>query len=718
MNVVVFTILFIVLILIVLTFQLNEKEHFKDPILHVPESPVAQKNLVEKSSENYAPSYVLAAGPSPGSIGSFNSLPYRDPSLEKASYERILNLQTTLQGFLENEAPGLEDLSDPSVQLPLTSARSDLTKLRDQVRVLKRNPGIDSLLTISDVEDIQANMAYLQKKWRLSIYNDFNEYEGFQTSANGAAIYTGGDSSIQNSWQSNWIANGEFVQLSNDTSSNYYWLNRGTINLYRVTNCTLCSNDSSNPISNICDSANTVISVNSNNYNLTNSNFICSYLTNPPAAGPAPAPTPVPAPAPGPAPAPVPGPAPAATAEATATAATFNWLTYGQFVRFTNNNNNYWLVKDTNNIYSISNCTLCSNYLSNPISNICSSNIITLSNLNSNVYNFKGAFSCSNLISKPPPESRNRNDREKISLNDLKTLITTIDVQISMLSSSGTTDPVIVSRITKLRSIKQRVKDLVDEVQSGERREENIPITKEAYNNFMRVVSNSKTDLPNLFGKKYNKDNNDDDDDNSIGGYLSKLFGKYTDNIYKGLSWDVNIRYASEAEQGLANNIASALSKNTLNNNNIQATAQLLQAYDINTSNNSFSQTLGNNNGYSANLFSELNNKYLNTIQPYDLTNKFNNEQSNRNKQLQQQQSNNPPGFDWKTRAKTICESIKKQGMDPQEFACLRPDEVVSDNFSWRGYAKMICQRLGTSYDTGLPETCGCPSVTWAGWRP
>ena len=56
--------------------------------------------------------------------------------------------------------------------------------------------------------------------------------------------------------------------------------------------------------------------------------------------------------------------------------------------------------------------------------------------------------------------------------------------------------------------------------------------------------------------------------------------------------------------------------------------------------------------------------------------------------------------------------------MDPQEFACLRPDEVVSDNFSWRGYAKMICQRLGTSYDTGLPETCGCPSVTWAGWRP
>jgi hypothetical protein len=56
--------------------------------------------------------------------------------------------------------------------------------------------------------------------------------------------------------------------------------------------------------------------------------------------------------------------------------------------------------------------------------------------------------------------------------------------------------------------------------------------------------------------------------------------------------------------------------------------------------------------------------------------------------------------------------------MNPEEFGCLKSDQYVSENFSWRGYAKMICNRLATSYDTGLPELCGCPDASWKGWRP
>ena len=187
MNVGVFTALFIILVLIVVFFKLSDKEGFQQPILRIPDSPVPQKNLVEASKEDYAPTYILAAGAAPGAIASFNSLPYRDPSLEKAKFERILNLQTTLKGFLENEAKGLEDLSDPSIQLPLSSARGDLSKLRNEVLVLKRNPGIDSSLTQGDVSEINANLAYLQKKWRLSVYNDLDNdldnIEGFQDSS-------------------------------------------------------------------------------------------------------------------------------------------------------------------------------------------------------------------------------------------------------------------------------------------------------------------------------------------------------------------------------------------------------------------------------------------------------------------------------------------------------------------------------------------------------
>jgi hypothetical protein len=34
--------------------------------------------------------------------------------------------------------------------------------------VLKRNPGIDSSLTQADVDGVNANLDYLQRKWRLS----------------------------------------------------------------------------------------------------------------------------------------------------------------------------------------------------------------------------------------------------------------------------------------------------------------------------------------------------------------------------------------------------------------------------------------------------------------------------------------------------------------------------------------------------------------------
>ena len=166
----IFTILFIVLVLVVLFYTIQEKETFQNtiptPTLKLPEAPVAQKNLVESSQEDYAPSWTLATGPAPGAIASFNSLPYQDPSLEKAKYKRILNVETTLQGFLDNEAPHIQELSDPSIQLPLATARSDLVRLQNEVLVLKRNPGIDSTVTQGDVDEIEANLQYLQKKWR------------------------------------------------------------------------------------------------------------------------------------------------------------------------------------------------------------------------------------------------------------------------------------------------------------------------------------------------------------------------------------------------------------------------------------------------------------------------------------------------------------------------------------------------------------------------
>jgi hypothetical protein len=184
--------------------------------------------------------------------------------------------------------------------------------------------------------------------------------------------------------------------------------------------------------------------------------------------------------------------------------------------------------------------------------------------------------------------------------------------------------------------------------------------------------------------------------------------------LFNGISFDVNMRYTSPAEQTLANSIANTIAQN-LKYPNVSATAKLLSAYDINTSNNAFSQVMGTySNGYNGNIFTDLTSKYLGTNAPVVSDPNYLGVPTRSNVTYK----NNASPFDWQERASFICDSIKKRGLNPKDFNCLRPDEYVSDDFSWRGYAKMVCMRLGTSMDTGLPETCGCPPLTWSGWMP
>jgi hypothetical protein len=72
--------------------------------------------------------------------------------------------------------------------------------------------------------------------------------------------------------------------------------------------------------------------------------------------------------------------------------------------------------------------------------------------------------------------------------------------------------------------------------------------------------------------------------------------------------------------------------------------------------------------------------------------------------------------FDWKKRAHTICEQVKLRGLDPLDFGCISKDSLMTPAYSWRGYAKMVCGRLGTTMDPGLPVSCGCPPQSWKGW--
>ena len=92
---------------------------------------------------------------------------YQEPSLIRTSRPRILELLERVKGFLAFQAQEIEDRSDPSIQLPLQTARGDFKRLESEANVLQRNPGIQPQLTELDIAQMDDNISYLQREVEL-----------------------------------------------------------------------------------------------------------------------------------------------------------------------------------------------------------------------------------------------------------------------------------------------------------------------------------------------------------------------------------------------------------------------------------------------------------------------------------------------------------------------------------------------------------------------
>ena len=93
-------------------------------------------------------------------------LPYRDPSSEPAKYIRLNGMLQDLQAFMAFQSQSLADQCEPNIQLPLTTARADLTRLQNSISVLNRNPGMQSKITNQQVRGMQDNLNYLKDEIR------------------------------------------------------------------------------------------------------------------------------------------------------------------------------------------------------------------------------------------------------------------------------------------------------------------------------------------------------------------------------------------------------------------------------------------------------------------------------------------------------------------------------------------------------------------------
>jgi hypothetical protein len=180
---VLYLLLFIgIIYLIIKGSRLLDDEGFQSP----QSEPILPKvleptNLETQASPNPSVPGELPFGPY-GQMPSVGSFPYQDPSLLPAELTQMKKLNEDIRSFLVFEGPKLADMSDPSIQLPLTQLRADSGKLQQEIAVLNNNSGIASQLTQQNLADIEGSLVFLQRRARLFDNSDVTGVEGFTDS--------------------------------------------------------------------------------------------------------------------------------------------------------------------------------------------------------------------------------------------------------------------------------------------------------------------------------------------------------------------------------------------------------------------------------------------------------------------------------------------------------------------------------------------------------
>jgi hypothetical protein len=509
------------------------------PALNVPKTKPDPATLYPGSPQPFAPPTTALLAPPPGQTASVNSYVYEDPALKKANPLRLQSLLQSVKGFLLNEVPGLQALGDPSVTLPLGVARADAQRLEDEFNVISRNPGLQSSLTEDDLNKIEANLAYLQRKWRMSA-NSVGAVEGFQSTPGG---FTSSSPMTAVDYVKQWFG---------DSSKNYF------------------------------------------QDGLTASSGATS------AAG---------------------------AAGATITEA-------------------------------------------------------------------------------------------KASLDELKNLIVEVAKKIQQINNSGTQDPLLLNRVAALEDVKKRVQVIIDKIEITKTlTDAQIPITKAEYTAFMASLAGG-TDL----GKLTTDLDTSSDTGSTAGGTnqtIQDMFAALGPDAAKNVSfdWDIKLRYTGETERTLAEEAIKAAANRALPG----ASSGTVSTYGPGDE----TVVPGAYRGAFASITDWLSGKGSpDTVKGVTSASDAGTSGSGTSDApptikgtLAGSHSNAPATLDWKKKSAEICDQIKKRDMDPYEFGCMKDTTVVSENFSYRGYAKMICARLGTNYDPSIPELCGCPPPVWAGWR-
>ena len=293
--------------------------------------------------------------------------------------------------------------------------------------------------------------------------------------------------------------------------------------------------------------------------------------------------------------------------------------------------------------------------------------------------------------------------KTRATQTDLQNLQSSIYAAILTLSSSGTVDAVTQARILNLQNMYSATTDMINKLDKGIWTATDVPVFKEDINGILPSLAKPAEAIADILasGSSGSGSGASSMASTPFGQALGNLVGPTNvDTILKNFQQngkfnvDVSFGYNGPGTPSSAASSTTASTNSTGTNYNASFAVG---------STGSVEQVPGSSSA--ATVGSSTDSSYSPQItgSPFDTsTPGF----------LDTSQS----GLDWKKRNKDICEQIRLRGLDPADFGCLPTGSVMSPAFSWRGYTKMVCGRLGATLDSGLPQACGCPPDNWSGW--
>ena len=299
-------------------------------------------------------------------------------------------------------------------------------------------------------------------------------------------------------------------------------------------------------------------------------------------------------------------------------------------------------------------------------------------------------------------DSGNNSTSEHATVDELILFSSKIQGEIVRLSASGTTDPTTNARITNLTKMKNDVDDVISKVNSGAMLATEVPIFKADIDNALPILGNMNAPLPQILKDlslptglanalpTSSKSNPEEKRESN------SILKKYLNTFFEGASASVNvkIKYISP------NEVKIKESREKSKESEIDKTG-FPSASDLDA-------VSGYTDGWDYDQGRITRQRPKESAKDDKITDPY--------AQDPRAESRSPDHFNWKGRARHIEDQIRKRGYKNDTFGLMPPNAVTSGDFSWKGYTKMICTRLGATMDTGLPVACGCPPADWKGW--